>query len=208
MQRLLILVCAFLGVTLGATTASAQFYIGGHGGANFLQDSDFSGDSGNDGTASFDAGYVVGGFAGYRFGLTEALSVDVEGEFSYRNNDIDKISVSGFPNSDGESQSFAWMANGWLNWQIGDSGFIPYVGGGFGGVHVDVNNANVGGVRLEGESDFMIGGQVGGGLGYLIGEHVEVSLDYRFLITEDASLNSVDVEYQSHSVMLGLRYLF
>jgi opacity protein-like surface antigen len=195
-------------LTIAASSAgNAQIYLGGHGGANFLQDSDMSG-GGNDGTASFDPGYAVGGILGYRFGITEAFSVDAEGEFAYRNNDIDSISVSGFADSDGESQSFAWMLNGWLNWKLGDSGFIPYVGGGFGGVHIDISNADVGTIAVDHESDFVIGGQVGGGLGYLIDEHLELSLDYRFLTTEDANLNGVDVEYQSHSVMLGLKYLF
>lgn len=208
MRRLPILVCFLLSLLFVASApANAQFYIGGHGGANFMQDSDISG-SGVDATASFDAGYAVGGVIGYRLGVSDALSVDVEGEFAYRNNDIDKISVSGAPDSDGKSQSFLWMANSWLNWEIGDSGFIPYIGGGFGGVHVDVDDATVGAVTLNHESDFVLGGQLGGGLGYLIGEHLEVSVDYRFLLTEDANLNGLDVEYQAHSVMLGLKYLF
>jgi opacity protein-like surface antigen len=208
MQRLLILLCSSFFLSVAASSAAnAQFYIGGHGGAIIPQDSDISG-GGNDGTASFDLGYAVGGIVGYRFGVTEAFSIDVEGEFAYRNNDIDSISVSGFPDSDGESQSFAWMLNSWLHWEIGDSGFIPYVGGGFGGVHIDINNADVGTIALDHESDFVIGGQVGGGLGYMIDEHLEISLDYRFLMTDDANMNGVDVEYQSHSAMLGLKYLF
>jgi len=208
MQRLLFLVSALLSLTFTATAAHAQFYIGGHGGANFVQDSDFDGGSGVEGTASFDAGYAVGGVLGYRLEVAPAISIDLEGEFAYRANDIDNISVSGAADSDGESQSFLWMANAWFNWEIADSGFAPYIGGGFGGVHVDIDDAQVAGTPLNHESDFVLGGQLGAGLGYMIDDHLGVSLDYRFLITEDPNMNGVDVEYQTHSVMLGVRYFF
>jgi opacity protein-like surface antigen len=209
MQRLLTIVCATIGWTLFASSAAdAQFYVGAHGGANFVQDSDIDG-NGVDAEASLDAGFVAGGFAGYRIGIQDGISVDLEGEFAYRQNDIDELSAVGFAvDGDGEVRSFAWMANAWVNLPIGDSGFVPYVGGGFGGVHIDINDAQAGGIELENESDFVIGGQLGGGLGYQFDEHVAVTLDYRFLITDDASIQGLDVEYQSHSVMLGLKYLF
>ncbi len=209
MRRLLTAICTSLGLLLAATSAAnAQFYFGAHGGANFLQDSDIDG-GGIDGEASTDTGFVVGGVLGYRFGLTDNLSIDAEGEFSYRYNDADEFSASGFSStSSGYVQSFVWMANGWLNWQIGDSGFMPYAGGGFGGIHIDIKDASIGGVSFDNDSDFVIGGQLGGGLGYQFDEHLAVSLDYRFLITEDAKFQGLDVEYQSHSVMAGIKYLF
>ena len=209
MQRVLAIVCATIGLTLFASSAAdAQFYVGAHGGANFVQDSDIDGD-GVDAEASLDAGFVAGGFAGYRIGIQDGIFVDLEGEFAYRQNSIDELSAVGFAvDGDGEVRSFAWMANAWVNWQIGDSGFMPYVGGGFGGVHIDINDAQAGGIELENESDFVIGGQLGGGLGYQFDEHLAVTLDYRFLMTDDASIQGLDVEYQTHSVMLGLKYLF
>ncbi len=209
MQRFLTAILTFLGLLLAVSSAAnAQIYAGLHGGGNFLQDSDVDG-SGINGKGETDAGFVAGGVLGYRFGVTDNLSVDVEGEFSYRYNDVDQFSASGFSaNSGGYVQSFIWMANGWLNWQIGDSGFMPYAGGGFGGVHIDIKDAAIAGVRFGNDSDFVIGGQLGGGLGYQIDEHFAVSLDYRFLITDDANFQGLDVEYQSHSVMAGIKYLF
>jgi opacity protein-like surface antigen len=190
------------------SAANAQFYAGLHGGGNFLQDINIDG-SGIDGKATTEPGFAVGGVLGYRIGVNDSLSVDTEGEFSYRYNDADKFSAAGFSdNSGGYVQSFIWMANAWLNWEIGDSGFVPYVGGGFGGVHIDIKEAAVGGVRFDNDSDFVIGGQLGGGLAYQFGEHVAVSLDYRYLLTEDANFQGLDVEYQSHSVMAGIKYLF
>ena len=209
MKQLLIVVCFAIGMAcFTGSTANAQFYVGAHGGANFVPDSDIDG-SGVDAEAKLDAGFAVGGVLGYRFDLQQGVSVDVEGAFAYRQNDIDEISAVGFPvNAGGEIISYAWMANAWLNWQIGDSGFVPYVGGGFGGVHIDIKDAEVAGIALGNESDFVIGGQLGGGLAYQFDEHVAVSLDYRFLITEDARFQDLDVAYQTHAVMIGLKYLF
>jgi len=209
MKRLLVALLAVVGLTLAASPAArAQFYVGVHGGANFVPDSDIDG-SGVDGEASADPGFAAGAVAGYRLGLDEALSLDLEGEFTYRQNDIDEFSASGFSaEGGGEVRSFAWMANAWLNWAIGDSGFVPYLGGGFGGVHIDINDGEVAGIALDEESDFVIGGQLGAGVGWQLGEHMVLSLDYRFLMTDDASFNGLDVSYQSHSVLLGARYLF
>lgn len=210
MHRLLIVCCLWVGISVAASAAAnAQIYIGLHGGANFLQDSDLDGDDGTDAAASFDPGFAIGGVIGYRFGVTDHLAIDVEGEFAYRLNSVDEVSASGFSdNGDGEAQSFSWMANAWLNWQIGDSGFAPYLGGGFGGVHIDLNDAEVAGLELSNESDFVIGGQLGGGLNYQVVEHLVLSLDYRFLITQEPHFEAFSAEYQSHSVMLGLKYLF
>jgi len=209
MHRLLVVFFLAAGIGITASPAAkAQVYAGIHGGANFLQDSDIEG-SGADATASFDPGFAVGGVLGYRFGVLDNLALDVEGEFTYRLNGIDEISDGGGSASgDGDAQSFAWMANAWLAWQIGDSGFSPYIGGGFGGVHIDIKDTEVAGIALGNESDFVVGGQVGSGVEYQFDEHFAVSLDYRFLITEKASFNSLDAEYQSHSVLLGVKYLF
>jgi opacity protein-like surface antigen len=208
MKRLLVALCCTVGLVLVASPAArAQFYIGAHGGANFVPDSDIDG-SGVDAEASADPGFAAGAVAGYRLGLDQNLSLDLEGEFTYRQNDIDQFSAAGFAaEAGGEIRSFAWMANAWLNWQIGDSGFAPYVGGGFGGVHIDINDGEVAGIALDEESDFVIGGQLGGGLGYQLDEHLVLSVDYRFLITDDADFQGLDVSYQSHSVLLGVAYL-
>jgi len=209
MQRSLIILCSSLGLLLtAASAADAQVYFGLHGGANLVPDMDIDG-SGIDGEASLDPGFAVGGVLGYRIGVDDNLSVDVEGEFTYRLNDADEFSAAGFStNPGGEVQSFAWMANAWLNWQIGDSGFVPDAGGGFGGVHIDIKDARIGGVEFGNESDFVLGGQLGGGLAYQLGDHLAISLDYRYLLTEDTKFQELDVEYESHSVMLGIKYLF
>ncbi|GAB4373133.1 MAG: hypothetical protein Kow00114_34940 [Kiloniellaceae bacterium] len=209
MQRLLILSCfCFLLLDIASPAAKAQFYIGVQGGANFAADSDVDG-NGIDGEGSFDAGYAVGGALGYRFDLADSLALDAEGSFTYRNNDVDAFSAAGFADvSGGDSQSFAWMANLWLNWRLGNSGFAPYIGGGFGGVHLDIDDAQAGSVALDHESAFMLGGQLGAGLGYQLGEHVVLSLDYRFLITEDADMNGLDIGYQTHAAMVEVKYLF
>jgi len=53
-----------------------------------------------------------------------------------------------------------------------------------------------------------LGGQIGAGIGYSVTDNVVVSLDYRFLITDDPEFGDTEAEYQNHSVMLGFKYLF
>src|SRR3546814_11962231 len=58
-------------------------------------DLDLSVDGGPDAEASFSEGYSIGGALGYRFGLQERLTLDVEGEVTYRENDFDEIDLLG-----------------------------------------------------------------------------------------------------------------
>lgn len=206
---------------LVANPAVAQFYVGGHGGVSILQNSDLDSTTGAPGSAietTFDAGYLFGGVAGFSFG-----AIRVEGEFTYRTNPVDEVSTSTasfvifdsllivFPGqtlqADGDVDSFAFMVNGWYDFDTG-TGFTPYVGGGVGAVYIDVNDLSFGGVRFADDSDIVAGIQAGAGVSYRLSGSVDLTLDYRFLITTEAKLDDlgVEAEYQNHSVRVGLRY--
>ncbi len=204
-----VMILAAVGFLGFAGSAHAQFYLGVHGGANFVQDSDLEDPLVADAEARFDTGFALGGVGGYRFGVNDSLSVDVEGEVTYRDNALDEFDIAGADfDASGDVYSLALMANAWVNWEIGDSGFAPYLGGGLGAVIVDIDDPEIAGIALEDGDDTVFGGQVGAGLGYSVTEHVVVSLDYRFLITEDPDFDGTDAEYQNHTVLLGVRYLF
>src|SRR3546814_1952849 len=116
-----------------AGEARAQLYLGGHGGLSLQSDSDLSVDGGPDAEASFSEGYSIGGALGYRFGLQERLTLDVEGEVTYRENDFDEIDLLGRSlDAGGDVSSLAFMGNIWVNLEFGDSGFAPSLGGGIG----------------------------------------------------------------------------
>ncbi len=190
-----------------AGSAQAQFYLGAQGGVSIQDEGDA--EEGNvDGEIDFSEGFAIGAVGGYRFGLNDNLSLDVEGEVTYRDNDVDDITVSGVDlDADGDLTSFAFMANGWLNWHVG-SGFSPYVGGGVGVLHVELEDLDVVGLNLDDDSDTVIAGQLGAGVAYAVTENVELSLDYRFLIADDADFNGTETEIENHSVLLGFKYLF
>lgn len=217
MQRFLVIL-ATLGFVGFADAANAQFYVGAHAGANFTADSEMDDPAlsglGVDAEATFEPGFAVGGFAGYRFDLQQGVSFDLEGEVAYRQNGLDKLELSSGGASvdadfdDGHVSSLAGFINGWVNWEIASSGFAPYFGGGVGAVRVSISDAEVAGIALSDEDDIVFGGQVGGGLGYAVTENVVVSLDYRFLMTQDPEFDGTEAEYQNHSVMLGIKYLF
>jgi opacity protein-like surface antigen len=201
-----------------ANAANAQFYVGLHGGANFAADSKmedpvFSG-FGVDAEARFDPGFAVGAFAGYRFDLQQGVSFDLEAEATYRQNGLDELglSVGGSSAStdfnDGDVSSLGGFINGWINWRLGESNVVPYFGGGIGAVHISIDDAETDILAFEDEDDLVFGGQVGAGVAYEFTENVAVSLDYRFMMTQDPEFDTTEGEYQNHSVMIGLKYLF
>ena len=208
MRLLAIFLFAALGLAASVGSVQAQPYIGVRVGANFEPDDSIN-TTGINGSGTYEPGLATSGVIGYRFGLPSNFAVSVEGEFAYRRNDIDTMSAAGFPDHHGGyTQSFIWVGNAWVSYEIGDSGFAPYIGGGGGAIHVDVLDAQIDGTSLRKEADLVLCGQVGGGLGYRLGEHVELSLDYRYLFTEPVTIQSFHIDYQSHSAMVGVKYLF
>lgn len=193
---------------MGFTSAAqAQFYLGAQGGLSIQDEGDAREDN-VEGDIDFSEGFAVGALGGYRFGLNDNLSLDVEAEVTYRDNDVDDVTVSGVDlDADGDLTSFAFMANGWLNWHVG-SGFSPYIGGGVGVLHVELEDLNIVGINLDDDSDTVVAGQLGAGVAYAVTENVELSLDYRFLIADDADFNDTETEIENHSIMLGFKYLF
>ncbi|TQV73340.1 outer membrane protein [Denitrobaculum tricleocarpae] len=193
---------------LGFTSAAqAQFYLGAQGGVSIQDDSDADED-GISGELGYSEGFALGALGGYRFGLNDSVSLDIEGEVTYRDNDVDDLTIEGVDfDADGDLTSFAFMANGWLNWHVG-SGFSPYVGGGVGVLHVELEDLDVSGVNIADDSDTVLAGQLGAGVAYAVTENVELSLDYRFLIADDADFEGTETEMQNHSVLIGFKYLF
>jgi opacity protein-like surface antigen len=162
----------------------------------------------------------VGGYGGYRF----SNGIRIEGEVTYRRNELDKLkidndagvgvalgvgSLNGLTaDADGDVSSVSFMANAWFEPQVG-KGLLPYVGGGIGGTHVSAD-ASVLGVTIVDDSDTVLSGQVGAGLGYAVTPNIVVGADYRFLMSADPSFEdeaggSFDSEYMTHNIMVGVR---
>jgi opacity protein-like surface antigen len=89
--------------------------------------------------------------------------------------------------------------------------FTPYVGAGVGFAQASAKDVKEAGVTILDDDDGVFAYQLIGGVGYSIGPALTLDLMYKYVGTDDASMtatdgSSVEGEYQSHNVMIGLRF--
>ena len=209
-------------VALFAATASAQsskgFYLGLGGGLNLLNDSDFNVLSGVNVDNEYDPGYVLSGAGGYDFGSVWSYGgVRVEGEVSYRKNDVDVHSVAALggdqAGSTGDASALGVMANVYHDFLPGNR-LRPYIGGGIGFALVDFSDYGIAAIpNVLDDDDTAFAWQAMAGVSYDITKQVSLGAEYRFFsaeadITTSTATSSVknDVNYDSHSIMLKLNY--
>jgi opacity protein-like surface antigen len=199
--------------------ASAQWYVSGFGGGNFLTDANNTA-SGISIKSSYSTGFVGGGSVGYSFGAWRA-----EGEVAYRQNDFDKLTITddgglgvalglGSLNglsigATGNARALSFMGNVFYDFDV-VPGFTPYIGGGLGVARVSANNLRIMGVQLADDSTTVFAYQLGGGVSFEIAPQTSLFLEYRYFGTAKPSLTDVtgvsfDTEYRSHTVNVGLR---
>lgn len=209
---------------LQASNTAAQMYISGGGGVSFLTDADTTdtiatGSIG--GEVTTDAGFVLNGAVGYamRNGLR------IEGEISYRENDLDSFDIDTVTTGGatfsgtavavpltGDISSLGFMANAYYDFYTG-SNWVPFVGGGLGVAIVSVDVNSFGGVSSTfDESDTVFAYQLGAGLGYRVNRHSKIDVSYRLLGTSDPEfsdgVDTLETEYLNHSIMVGYTYTF
>jgi len=113
--------------------------------------------------------------------------------------------------SNGEAKVWSIMANLWYDFDIGDSNFHPFIGGGIGAAHLDLEyNAamptyfgSMATYRLD-DSGWGFAYQVGAGLGYDLGGGVMLSAQYRYFATTDIDVGNTDLAVNSHNFLVGL----
>jgi opacity protein-like surface antigen len=179
------------------STAQAQWYISGNVGAAMLSDADtivtVPGVGLATGEVEFDTGFGITGAVGYSMG-----AIRLEGEVSYRENDVK--GVSGV-----DVSSLGFMANAWYDFDTG-SKWVPFVGGGIGvsQLNLDYTSAD--------DSKTLFAYQLGAGLGYEVTPKVTVNLSYRLFGTGDPKFTfpdgTVESEYMSHNIMAGVLVKF
>jgi OmpA-OmpF porin, OOP family len=202
---------ALLGAALLASVSSAAmaqatngFYIGGAGGVNWLRDADVQGGAVNS-EAEFDTNWAALGAVGYGLGN----GVRLEFEVGYRSNDVDKTPTS---SGTGDATALSFMGNVLYDIQTGTR-FTPYVGVGIGTARTRLNDAGTFSGQTVDDEDWNFAYQGIVGVSYAIMPALKLTLDYRYFATLDPEYatntgTSVDSEYRSHTVMLGLRYEF
>lgn len=215
--------------------AGNGLYLGAAGGANFLDQQSYDiyypngGGMVDDGTEIGQIKFKDGWAAGLVLGYTSDSWLRPELELLYRQNDLDRMHIepagllSGLltPNGTdpdgvkGNQNAQTAMVNLWLD-LFRSSRIRPYVGLGLGAARVAISDGGYDGEDFNNTSNTAFAYQVGGGLGFDLGEHLTLSLDYRYLQTERSKLNllrddsatRVRFRYEAQTAMLSLRYAF
>jgi opacity protein-like surface antigen len=189
MKKLLLSSVIVLSSVFAVSTCFAKGYISGNIGAVMVEDTDLS----PGGEVSFDTGYGVALAAGADTG-----PVRIEGEFSYRINDMDEF--SGGP-VNGEIESMSLLGN--VIFDIGtNSPFTPFIGAGMGFSNVDM--------ELEGGSDddTVFAYQFIAGMGFKVSEVTSIDISYRYFATDDQEFGGIESEYATHNLFAGVRFSF
>jgi len=224
MKSYLIAVCTLLVFaipSLGtAATGRPGPYFSAFLGTSFARDVNVSGFDSFDSTSfndqvTFDPGIYLGGTGGYDFGFLR-----LEGELSYRNAQLDKVTASAgerFRNVDGDLGAFASMFNVFFDLHNA-SNVTPYLGGGIGfaTLHLsDTSGINNVGRRVQlydDSSDTVFASQVGAGVDIALNRNYSLDVGYRYFITEKANLEgdfiSSNLRLESHNAMVGFKFKF
>ena len=186
------------------TTASAAIYISGNLGAVFVNDADIK-DDGDSAKFTFD----TGGVATFAVGTTIGSAVRIEAEIGGRVSDCDKYKYSSSSwKLDGDVTTVSYMANAYYDFK-NESRYTPFVGGGLGLANVEYDLDKIDGRKInEKDDDNVMAYQIILGGSFAATERLNIDLQYRYFATKDPDLFGADLEYQSHNVMLGLRYNF
>ena len=194
-------------------------YFSGFLGSSFAGDTTVSGFDSFDSTSfneqvTFDPGIYLGGTGGYDFGFLR-----LEGELSYRNAELDKVTTSNgtrFRNVDGDLGVFATMFNVFFDLH-NPSRVTPYLGGGIGfaTLHLSDTTRFDNGRRVplyDDSSDTVFASQVGAGVDIAINSRYSLDIGYRYFITEKANLDgdfiSSNLQFESHNAMVGFKMKF
>lgn len=204
-------------VALGATAlalaispASAGhfngWYIGLEAGATWNSDNDALFGEGVPPTTpvaiDYDTGWAAIGTLGYAF----AGNWRLEGEFGYRDNDID--SINGV-RTGGEHNTMSLMANILYDIPLTDR-FTVSIGAGAGGVHEQFDDG-----LLDQDEDINFAYQGLAGLSYAIGQRTDLTLNYRYMRTDESDFHGAHAGHtdfyalddgESHTVTVGLRF--
>ncbi len=188
-------------------------YLGVRGGATWLEDTSLSTASPNGGVGrhlEFETGYNVGGFVGWDLGMFR-----LEGEVSYRENEIDSIRSGGvlLGGAGGNASSLALMMNAYYDFEMGWP-LTPYIGAGIGVARYKADGITGAGLGFTvDDEDTKLAYQGIVGVSYAITDAVSLSADYRYFATQEPHLRTstgrnFEVDNTTHNVTVGLTMRF
>lgn len=184
-------------------------YFSLNGGASFLEDSG-SHIRNRRFATEHDYGPTGLGAVGYRFGHFR-----LEGELSYRNNQIDDI---GPPKQNGRGDFHTYAATGNVLFDFfPQSSITPYIGAGAGAARIYADDLRArGGSKIVDDHDTVFAYQGIGGMRFSLSPKWSVNTDYRYFRTLDPEFrttrafgrNKVEGDYENHAVTVGFTYHF
>lgn len=216
-----LLFASLLGLaTAGVSGATwAQSYVSAFGAYMTTDELDFRVAPGTIET-DFDDGFGFGVAYGRRFGQPGATPRwRMEGELSYRNNNVDTHRLNGgapLAGSDGELDATAVMGNAYV--EFGDpASFVSYLGGGVGFAQVEASDFGVNAIpNVLDDDDTVFAYQLIAGVGWPVSPGMELFAEYRWFQTGDADVTTsaatggvnTSIEYQTNNFLAGLRFNF
>lgn len=184
------------------------WYIGLHGGVNFVHETDVEVNAVSAGDASFATGTTFGGALGYHL----SKSTRVELEYSHRENGFDSLdNGGGSTDLTGDLQADVIMANVLFDFPDSRSKWTPYFGGGLGVATVSFDSPTV----TVDDSDNVFAYQLLLGTSFAPRSmpHTEWGIGYRFLGTaapefKNTAGQNVEHDYYSHGLEVNAKFRF
>jgi opacity protein-like surface antigen len=147
-----------------------------------------------------DDGWGIGLMLGFRSGT----GLRVEGELTYRHNDLDRFNAAAGPLAlSGEVYSIALMGNAYFEPELRVP-IQPYIGAGLGGAQVALDEDSLD----ADDDDFVLAYQAMAGLVFKFGPASGIFAGYRYFATDDPAIQGTDIEYRTHNLEVGLRFGF
>lgn len=214
MRALLVSLPALAGIVAAPHAALAEGkYFDLHLGYNYVLDGDWDYVAGTESVA-YDEQPAFGGAVGYMWDN----GFRVEGELTYRVNDID--SVNGAP-VDGKLNALSFMVNFYYELVFGDGGLYsdssplrPYIGIGGGGVRSSLTDVSDDLVTIA-IDDFAYGlaWQAIGGLGVELTPTTIVTVDFRYIMADNLDMadtlgTAFEMDSAHSTIVVGLRTNF
>lgn len=133
-----------------------------------------------------------------------------EGEFFYQSNDFESASISGIDTAiSGDISSLALLFNGYFDYK-NNTDFTPYLYAGLGASMVSLSGLGLpdAGFGPVSDEDVVVAHQLGCGVSYRMDDNINLDLSYRYFVPSDPSFNTIETEFASHNISLGLRINF
>ncbi len=183
------------------------FFLGLGAGTSINDDATFDNGT-NTNSVETDVGFAGLIMGGYQF----SNNWRVQAEFAMRSNGVDNITGTGAAAPfDGDLTAYSLMADAIYGIPTGTK-FTPYIGAGAGMAWIKADGVETALSATVDDTDTVFAYQGIAGVEYDMTENLKADLAYRYFRTADATFTpssgaDVDVEYESHTVTLGLRYL-